>query len=250
MGCMKHIMRHIRWVGVGLSALLLVVGCSVVDFEVDIPSAYEYPDNGSSGEGDLAIGTLRSKDGVRYIKLDENTCSHVVNPGSVADIPDGTRVFLEFRYIVYGAVAAFCTDAILVEWASQIDAGDVHFLDFEESFSIEAVQSAKYTDPMDIVTDWMTSLEDGFLTLHYSIPKSGDKGHRFSLYRSMGNRNLFYLVHNAEGDTIGTLSDGIICFDVSPLLPETGDETVKLSFVYIDLNNTEKRLTFDYRSSK
>ena len=46
------------------------------------------------------------------------------------------------------------------------------------------------------------------------------------------------------------MKDGIICFDVSYLLPETEGKTVKLSLVYIDLNNTEKRLTVEYCSPK
>ena len=246
---MKRMSRYMRWAWVALAALAVVVGCAKADYMGDERS-YNNPGNSISSSEDLAIGTLRSQDGVRYIRLDEKTCSQVMNPESVSDIKDGTRVFLEFRYVVSGSVASFCTDAILVEWASPIDQGDLSLLNFEESFSAENVKSGKYTDPMDIVTDWMTSLEDGFLTLHYLIPTSGEKKHSFAMYRSMSDRNLFYLIHNADGDTKGSLTDGIVCFDVSPMLPETEGKTVKLSFVYIDLNNTEKRLTVEYRSPK
>ena len=90
--------------------------------------------------------------------------------------------------------------------------------------------------------------EDGFLTLHYKIPQSGDKKHSFAVYRSM-DKYTFYLIHKADGDK-GPVSEGIVCFDVSHRLPETGGETVKLSLVYIDLNNTEKRLTVEYCSPK
>ena len=247
---MKQTIKHIRWVGVGLVALLAAVGCSKGMFE-DADWGYFDPGKSASATEDLAIGTLRSQDGVRYIKLDEKTCSQVMNPESVADIQDGTRVFLEFRYVVSGKVAAFCTDAILVEWASPIDAGDVSILDFEECFSPENTKSRSYTDPLDVVVDWMTSLEDGFLTLHYKTPQSGNKKHGFTLYRSMNvdDKYAYYLVHDADGDK-GPVSEGIVCFDVSYVLPDTGGETVKLSLVYIDLNNTEKRLTVDYRSPK
>ena len=248
MGCMKQISSYIRWVGVGLVALLVTVGCAK-EYLADIDRLY--PEKSDNATEDLAIGTLRSQDGVRYIKLDEKTCSQVVNPEAVSDINDGTRVFLEFRYVVYEKVAAFCTDAILVEWASPIDAGDVSILNFEECFSTEQTRSLKYSDPVDIVLDWMTSLEDGFLTLHYRTPQSGDKKHSFALYRSMNvnDRYAYYLVHNADGDK-GPVSEGIVCFDVSYLLPDTEGETVKLSLVYIDLNNTEKRLTVEYCSPK
>lgn len=247
---MKHTIKHMRWVWAGLIALLAAVGCAKMDFTMDADRWYSDPMNASSSTDteDLAIGTLRSQDGVRYVKLDEKTCSQVMNPNSVADIPDGTRIFLGFRYVVSEKVASFCTDAILVEWATPIDTGDVSILDFEECFSPENTNSRTYTDPVDIVADWMTSLEDGFLTLHYKIPQSGDKKHSFSVYRSM-DRSTFYLVHDADGDK-GPVSEGIVCFDLSHRLPDTEGETVKLSLVYIDLNNTEKRLTVEYRSPK
>ena len=248
---MKQMSSYIRWTWAGLVALLAAVGCAKMDLGPDREWASFDPGQSNSETDDLAIGTLRSRDGVRYIRLDEKTCSQVMNPESVSAIPDGTRVFLEFRYVVSGKVASFCSDAILVEWVSPIDAGDVSILDFEECFSPENVQSRQYTDPVDIVTDWMTSLEDGFLTLHYKAPQSGDKKHGFALYRSMNvnDKYAYYLVHNADGDK-GPVSEGIVCFDVFHLLPDTDGETVELSLVYIDLNKTEKRLTVDYRSPK
>ena len=252
MGCMKQMSSIIRWAGAGLVALLVSVGCTA-EYMDDIFGVDPYrndPGKSLSGDEDLAIGTLRSKDGVRYVKMSETTCSQVMNPETVSDIKDGTRIFLDFRYVVSAAVASFCTDAILVEWASPIDQGGLSMLNFEEAFSTDAAKSAQYSDPMDIVTDWMTSLEDGFLTVHYMIPTSGDKKHKFALYQSMYDLNQFYLIHNADGDTKGSTSDGIVCFDVSNLLPETDGKSVELSFVYIDLNHTEKRLTVEYCSPK
>ena len=172
-----------------------------------------------------------------------------MNPQEIAGIPDGTRVFLQYRYVVAANLADFCTEAILVEWASPLDVGDWSLLCLEECFSLESVDAGNYSDPVDLITDWMTSLEDGFLTLHYMIPQSGNKKHHFALYHSMYEKYTYYLVHNADGDK-GTVSDGIVCFNVSNLLPDTDGETVKLSLVYIDLNNTEKRLTVDYCSPK
>ena len=244
MFCMKQMSSIKRWAWVGLAALLAVVGCAKAD--MDSGRWYDVSEN-----EDLAIGTLRSQDGVRYIKLDENTCSQVMNPETVSEIKDGTRIFLEFRYVVSESVVSFCTDAILVEWATPIDQGSVYLLDFVEAFSGDKIDSGKYTDPIDIVADWMTSLEDGFLTLHYLISQSGNKKHSFALYRGMyvNDKYEYYLVHDADGDK-GAVSDGIVCFDVSQALPDTEGDPVKLSLVYIDLNNTEKRLTVEYRSPK
>ena len=235
--CMKQVLKHIgRAVAL---VVLLAPACSKADFALDLD--WSYYDKGSK-EG-VAIGTVRSQDGIRYIRLDGVSRSQVMNPNVIKDIPDGTRVYLEFRYVVDASVASFCSDAILVEWASALDVGAVVDL------SYESVAKTSGNDPIDILADWMTSLEDGFLTLHYSIPSSGNVKHDFSLYPG-NSKDEWQLVHDAHGDTKGTLIDGIICFDVAGLLPDTAGETVKLSLDYIDLNNTNKRLTVDYCSPK
>ena len=250
MGCMKHMMKHMHRACVALAAVLTAVGCAKYMDNVPLDPFDSGKYTLEDSEQSLAIGTLGSKDGDRYVKLSESTCSKVMNPDAVEDIKDGTRVFLEFRYVVASLWSSSYTDAILVEWASPIDEGDVSLLNFEESFSAEATKSAKYSDPMDIVTDWMTCLEDGFLTLHYMIPTSGEKKHKFALYHSMYKHDEYYLIHNADGDTKGSVTDGIVCFNVAAMLPKTEGKTVELSFVYIDLNHTEKRLTVEYCSPK
>jgi hypothetical protein len=202
----------------------------------DGKSSYFDPQDGTGN--DLAIGTVSSQDGVRYIRLDEKSCSQVVNPREIADIPDGTRVFLQFRYVVSSSIADFCTDAILVEWASPLDVGEIRY-----------DMQARIGDPVDILMDWITTMEDGFLTLHYSIRASGSVKHGFSLYPSV-EPNTYRLVHEANGDSKGSLTDGIVCFDISGLLPDTGEGSVELHLDYNDLNNTQKRLTVEYQSPK
>ena len=231
---MKQFLKHIWW-ALAL-VLLLLPACSKMEYEVD---AYRM---GSSEEAQ-AIGTVRSQDGVRFIRLDGVSASMVVNPAEINNIPDGTRVYLQFRYVVVGNVPAFCTDAILVEWASPLNVGAVTGKPYAEAAKDGG------DDPMDIMLDWMTSLEDGFLTVHYSIVASANVQHDFSLY--LGETEYdFHLVHNAHGDFKGTQIDGLVCFDVAGLLPDTEGEIVKLNLDYIDLNNTKKRLTVEYQSPK
>ena len=241
MDCMKQFLKHIWW----LSALVLLLpACSKEDFEVDRQwTAERYGE--TSDDAGVAIGTLRSRDGVRFIRLDGVTCSQIMNGKEVQDIPDGTRVFLQYRYIVAPtvAVADFCADAILVEWASPLDVGAVA----EKPYDRNAKSGGD--DPVDIITDWMTSLEDGFLTLHYSIPTSGSVKHDFSIHPGKAE-NEWLLVHDAHGDTKGSLTEGIVCFDVSKWLPDTQGKTVKLHLDYTDLNHTNKRLTVEYQSPK
>ena len=230
--------HYIRWAAV-MVVLVFLAGCSKAqyDFMPENEKGYTYLDP-QSGTDALAIGTVRSRDGVRFIRLDEKSISQVMNPKEIADIPDGTRVFLQYRYVVAASIADFCTDAILVEWASPLDMGEIRY-------DMQALAG----DPVDILMDWITSLEDGFLTLHYTIQASGNVKHDFSLYPSV-EPNTYRLVHDAHRDIRGTQTDGIICFDVSGLLPDTEGKTVELHLDYIDLNNTKKRLTVEYQSPK
>lgn len=234
-----------------IPALLLLSACAK-EFSADADgiskNLYNY-----DFQGDVtsqAIGTVKTRDGIRFIQLDAVSAGFVVNPNEIQGFADGTRVYLQYWTVLSTSTPDFCTDAILVEWASPIEKGGLSMVNFEENFSAAAINSATYSDPMDIVTDWMTCLEDGFLTLHYMIPTSGEKKHEFSLYRSLYDYNQYYLIHQADGDTKGSVKDGIVCFDVSNALSKTGGKTVELSFVYIDLNHTEKRLTFEYCSPK
>ena len=240
MGRMRQdFMQYLRWTAVVVGVVGLLAGCTkAVDFESIVKGDYVIYSNPNMESDDLAIGTVRSRDGVRYIRLDEKSCSQVMNPNGIADIKDGTRVFLQFRYVVAENLAGFCTDAILVEWASPLDVGEIRY-----------DMQARSGDPVDILMDWITSLEDGFLTLHYSIPASGSVKHDFSIYPGV-ETNTYRLVHEANGDSKGSLTDGIVCFDVSGLLPDTEGKTVELHLDYIDLNNTKKRLTIEYQSPK
>ena len=248
---MKPLLHTMRPFLAVIPALLLLSACAK-EFSADAdgisknPYSYDF-------QGDVtsqAIGTVKTRDGIRFIQLDAVSAGFVVNPNEIQGFADGTRVYLQYWTVLSTSTPDFCTDAILVEWASPIEKGGLSMVNFEENFSAAAINSATYSDPMDIVTDWMTCLEDGFLTLHYMIPTSGEKKHEFSLYRSLYDYNQYYLIHQADGDTKGSVKDGIVCFDVSNALSKTEGKTVELSFVYIDLNHTEKRLTFEYRSPK
>ena len=230
--------------------LLLVSACSKgEDFGGPGDSSKDYGYYEDDRTASQAVGTIKTRDGVRFIQLDPVSTGFVVNPKEIEDMADGTRVYLQYRTVVSTETPDFCTDAILVEWATPLEQGDVSLLDFEEALSADSFLS---TDPVDIVPDWITSLEDGFLTLHYTI-YGGDKRHSFCLYRGMGSSHSLYLVHDTGGDAGKTLKDGIICFPLpmENLFPEVGEgETVALSLHYLNFDHTLKTLTFEYRSPK
>ena len=221
-----------------LPLLFACMKAAYIDKELE-PGGYYSSADSEERSTDHAIGTLRTRDGQRYIQLDAVSAGLVVNPDVVADIPDETRVFLQYRCVLYSAILPeFCSDAILVEWATPLDTGEIRY-----------DMSAYEGDPLAVNLDWMTSLEDGFLTLHYSIPSKGKASHGFSLYPG-ATPYEFRLVHDANGDTEGDLTDGLVCFRIGALLPDTGGKTVTLSLTYLYLDHTWKTLTVDYRTPK
>lgn len=239
-GRMKRSIRYFRWgwAAWAVLLLLLVSGCAKerLDAYFDPSGKYEYSNAGPESN-DLAIGTIRSREGVRYVRMDASTIGLIVNPEEVSGIPDGTRVFIQYRCVVLAVdLPDFCTDAVLVEWATPLDIGEV-----------SRTAQDRQGDPVSVVLDWMTNLEDGFITLHYAIPSKGKASHRFSLCPGE-KENEYRLIHDANGDIEGDLTDGLVCFYVESLLPETGGKTVTLSLTYLNLDNTSKTLTIDYRS--
>lgn len=232
---MKRIGLHILWL------VLLLSGCSKGDFSPN------YDMNAGENNGNqydishdgpvLATGTFRIREGEKTVRIDAFTLAWILNPSAVSDIPDSSRMIFEYTSRSAALLPDFCTEAIHVLWASPIEEGTV---------SQTAVQ-APGGDPMAIETDWLTSLEDGFLTIHYSVYASGSVLHTFTLAPGK-QAGEYFLLHDAHGDQGGDLTDGLICFPVSTLLPQTDGETVTLTLDYLNLQHTRTRLTVDYRS--
>ena len=69
MGCMRqNYMRYIRWAA--LMVVLVFLSACMADKAETLPADdWSYADPGK--QNDLAIGTVRSQNGVRFIRLDE-----------------------------------------------------------------------------------------------------------------------------------------------------------------------------------
>ena len=150
---MKRIIRYFQrgWAAWAV-LLLLVSACSKEGLDYVPGGRFDYSNTGPA-YNDLAIGTLRSREGVRYVRLDASTVGMIVNPDEVKHISDGTRVFLQYRCVVLNTtLPEFCTDAILVEWADPLNVGE-----------IVTEPQDRPGDPMSVILDWMTCLEDGFV---------------------------------------------------------------------------------------
>jgi len=104
-------------------------------------------------------------------------------------------------------------------------------------------------DPVEIVSDWVTIAEDGYLTLRFRTMWSQlGITHYVDLIPTNNPENPYEVQfkHDANGDVSGRVGDGLVAFRLDQL-PDTEGETVKLKLIW-DSFNGEKSMEFDYRT--
>lgn len=107
------------------------------------------------------------------------------------------------------------------------------------------------TDPVEIVNDWVTIAEDGYLTLRFrTIWGDPNKAHFVNLLVSQDPANPYEVEfrHNAYGDVNGREGDGLVAFKLDNL-PDTQGETVKLKLKWKSFRG-DKSAEFDYCTRK
>lgn len=104
-------------------------------------------------------------------------------------------------------------------------------------------------DPVEIVNDWVTIAEDGYLTLRFRTMWSNlGITHYVNLISTNNPENPYEVEfrHDANGDVNGRIGDGLVAFNLDDL-PDTNGETVKLKLIWKSFNTT-KSAEFDYRT--
>lgn len=107
------------------------------------------------------------------------------------------------------------------------------------------------TDPVEIINDWVTIAEDGYLTLRFrTIYGDPGKTHFVNLLASSDPANPYEVEfrHNANGDLYGREGDGLVAFNLSSL-PDTKGKTVKLKLKWKSFHG-DKSAEFNYCTRK
>ena len=89
-------------------------------------------------------------------------------------------------------------------------------------------------DPIEIVRDWVSVAEDGYVTLRIRTLWGGTTKHVINLVSGVNKDNVyeFDLRHNAQGDTNGRMGDALIAFDLNSLWKEHPKELkIKLNWL-------------------
>lgn len=88
-------------------------------------------------------------------------------------------------------------------------------------------------DPIEIVRDWVTVAEDGFLTLRLRTIWGNGKPHVINLVSGRNKDNVYELTlcHDAQGDTAGQMGDAMIAFNLNQLWQNPGNDVkIKLNW--------------------
>lgn len=88
-------------------------------------------------------------------------------------------------------------------------------------------------EPIEIVRDWVTVAEDGYLTLRIRTLWGGNKAHSLNLVSGVNKDNVYELTlhHDANGDDAIRMGDALIAFNLNKLWPNAGkDVKIKLNW--------------------
>ena len=187
--------------------------------------------------------TIRYTDSdVLYFQLDDVRTLYPVNMGNGKLWADGQRALINF-YVVDEDDKGF-TDAVYVNWIERVLTKSM-----VESKGMEN-DSLYGKDPVEIVRDWVTVVEDGYLTLRFRTYWSGGVTHTVNLLTGVNPTNPYEVEfrHNANGDLNYYVGDGLVSFDLGKL-PDTEGKTVKLTLKWMSFSGP-KSVVFDYCTSK
>lgn len=178
-----------------------------------------------------------------FLQLDDTT---TLLPVNLASSPYGNK---EVRALVncreVNEPAEGYSKAVYVNWIDSILTKQI-----APDLGVEN-DSVYGTDPVDMIRDWVTIAEDGYLTLRFRT-NWGDrnKAHFVNLLASQDPANPYEVEfrHNAYGDVYGVEGDGLVAFNLGSL-PDTEGKTVKLKLKWKSPVG-DKSVEFDYCTRK
>lgn len=222
----------------GLMAVLVVAG------SMGIQSCQDDDDNRYYVRVPNALVTAKTDaDETFFLQLDEET---TLLPVNMASSPyDGKEVRALVNYEEVDQASGKYTKAVQINWIDSILTKPIAPDLGEENDKVYG------TDPVEIVNDWVTIAEDGYLTLRFRTLWGGyDERHFVNLLLSQNPENPYEVEfrHNAYGDVYGEPGDGLVAFKLDEL-PDTEGKTVKLKLKWKSFSG-DKSAEFDYCTRK
>lgn len=229
----------------------LLVSCMKGEFDPS-PESYTYPDSFQAGKTYTAIATgmyhqtgPNYSDGFPYLKISDNL--NIVDAGNTLK-PAAGRIFCQFRLLDERPSSQFYRAEI--DWYESIALGQYGPLDGGTGFA--TIDDAD-DDGLNVIEDWMTNLEDGYLTIHYSAwwGKS-EQIHYLVLTPDDKDKPLeLTLRHDARDDERLEEADALVCFDINSLSNYIDEEnkTVTIKWKNSAGGSVKKRFLFKGRDN-
>lgn len=192
-----------------------------------------------------------SPDGVFYLQLDDKTALKPLNVQASPFKGRQVRALTNFTdkgpYDNAGAGMKF-DRVVEVNWIDSVRTKSTVLSKGDRVQDDEAYGTA----PVEIIDNWVTVLEDGYLTLAFCADWGNPhEPHAVNLVAGADKDDPYYLEfrHDTLKDKFdmgGINMNGIVAFDLSSL-PDTGGKTVKMTIRYLSFRG-ERKVTFDYCS--
>ena len=192
-----------------------------------------------------ALVTVKTDGNVCYFQLDDNTTLLPANITQPLYNGKEVRALVNYDELPdmderYGKkVHVNWVDSILTKKPVTTEGSDVADAD-------------KYGDDVvDVVNDWVTIAEDGYLTLRFRALWGGQKAHRINLVTGVNPKDPYEveLRHDSNGDAKNYVGDALVAFRLKDVMPDTGGKTVKLT-LKCKTAAGYKTYTFDYATGK
>lgn len=222
-------MKHLKFNLIGLT----IASCMV------LPSCSDWDDD-SSQPYSCALVTVKSTDDNKtFMQLDEQTTLFPKNLSS--QLYEGKEVRALVGYDELDVETPGFTKTVKVNWIDSIRTKEM--INLPENSPIEKYGS----DPVEVINDWVTIVEDGYLTLRLRA-RWGNIGkvHYFNLIGNVNPDDPFEveLRHNANDDVHGEVGDALIAFRLSSL-PENYPADQKLTLKWKSFDGSTKQVRFN-----
>ena len=206
-----------------------------------LPSCLDDDDDVSRVYPNALVTVKEAADETVYFQLDETT---TLLPVNITSHPfDSKEVRALVNYEEVDDYSEEYDQAVRVNWIDSIRTKPM-------APNLGEDNDNEYgNDPVEIVSDWVTIAEDGYLTLRFRTMWSQlGITHYVNLIPTNNPENPYEVQfkHDANGDVSGRVGDGLVAFRLDQL-PDTEGETVKLKLIW-DSFNGEKSMEFDYRT--
>lgn len=167
-----------------------------------------------------AVVTVREDAaGTTYLQLDDLTTLEPV--GWANPFKDETRALMDV--LIVPGQSLTCTHRAKVNLVEPITTF------FPKVVSSPSKAFREENSPVLVYNDWMTTFEDGYLTLHLAaLCADGRTESMFSLCQDQSDPSSMYLMCERDGEGEKAWRDFLVSFKVRDLIPESQDGRVGL----------------------